>query len=118
MLVSSLSDNLTKPAYRCQYELHRLPGLCKRWQWLTKMLIRHKSNAKGKTARTASGIIVQMNLDVAADNPSEGPNKIVDLTRVRAADGISNADAVDTNLVDGLVDGEEVDEVGTEGVFG
>ena len=71
-----------------------------------------------RKARTHASVIVQVNLNVAADDPTQRPNQIVHLPGVRAADGVRDADAVDANLVDGLVDGEEVDEVGAERVLG
>ena len=58
-----------------------------------------------------------MALDVAADDTSECSDKVIDLTRIRAADSISDADSVDANLVDGSVDGKQVDEVGSERVL-
>ena len=60
---------------------------------------------------------MKVNFNVAADNTTQGSDEIVHLAWVGAADGVSNADAVDADLVDGLVDGEEIDEVGTEGIF-
>jgi len=59
-----------------------------------------------------------MRLDITAHDPSQRPNQIINLSRIRTPDGIGNADTVDTDLVDGAVDGEEVDELGAEGVFG
>lgn len=42
---------------------------------------------------------------------------IVDLAGRSATDCVSNTDTVDTNLVDSAVQGEEVDEIGSEGVL-
>ena len=61
---------------------------------------------------------MQVDLDIAAHNAAKRADKIVDLTRVRASDGISDTNAVNADLVDGLVDREQVDEVGAEGVLG
>lgn len=60
---------------------------------------------------------MQVNLDVASYNSSQRPYKLVNLPWVGTANGISNADSVHTDLVDGLVDREEVDEVGTERIL-
>ena len=66
---------------------------------------------------THSGVVVKVNFDVAADDASKGADEVVDLTGVGASNGIGDTDTVNTNAVDGLVDGEEVDEVGAETVF-
>lgn len=58
-----------------------------------------------------------MNLNIAANDASQRSDKIVNLTWVGATDCIGHTDAVDANLVDRLVDGKQVDEVGTEAVF-
>lgn len=59
-----------------------------------------------------------MRLDITAHNPSQRPNQIIDLSRVRTSDRVCDTDPVHPDLIDGTVDGEEVDEFGTEGVFG
>lgn len=64
-----------------------------------------------------TGVVVEMHLDVARNDTAEGADEVVYLAGVCAADGVSNTDTVDTNAVDRLVDGEEVDEVGPERVF-
>lgn len=61
---------------------------------------------------------MEVDLDVARDDTAESADEVVDLAGVRAADGVRNTDTVNTNAVDRLVDGEEVDKVGPEGVFG
>ena len=61
---------------------------------------------------------MQVDLDIAADDPTKGPHELVHLSWVRTPDCVSNTDTVDTDLVDGLVDAEKVDEVGTEGILG
>ena len=61
---------------------------------------------------------MKVNLNVASYDSAEGANEVVHLTRVRATDGISDTNSVDTNLVDGLVNGEKVDKIGPEGIFG
>ena len=66
---------------------------------------------------SATGIVVEVSLNVTADNTAQDTDKLVDLAGGGAADGISNADTVDTDLVDGGVDGEKVDQVGTERVL-
>ena len=58
-----------------------------------------------------------MDFNVTSDNAPKCPDEIVDLSWVRAAHGVGNTYAVDANLVDGLVDGQKIDEIGTEGVL-
>ena len=64
-----------------------------------------------------TGVVVEVNFDVARYDTTEGADEVVDLARVGAADGVSNTDTVHTNAVDRLVNGEQVDEVGTERIF-
>ena len=66
---------------------------------------------------THSGVVVKVNFDVAADDASKGADKVVDLTRVGASNGIGDTDTVNTNAVDGLVDGEKIHQVGSERIF-
>lgn len=61
---------------------------------------------------------MEVALDVARDDTTEGTDEIVNLTRVGASDSVGDSNTVDTDLVDGAVDGEEVDEVGAEGILG
>ena len=58
-----------------------------------------------------------MNLDVTAHDASERPHQVVHLPGVRTSDGISNTDTIHANFVYSLVDAEEVDEVGSEGIL-
>lgn len=58
-----------------------------------------------------------MRLNVAADDSPERPDELVDLSGVGTSDRVGNSDSVDTNLVDGPVKVEQVDEVGSERVF-
>lgn len=60
---------------------------------------------------------MEVSLDIAADNSAESPDKVVDLAGSSATNGVGNTNAVDANLVDGAVDGEEIDEIGTERVL-
>ena len=67
---------------------------------------------------SASSVVVEVGFDVARHNTAQRPNKIVHLTRGSATYGICDTDAVDANLVNGAIDGEKVDKVTSEGVFG
>lgn len=58
-----------------------------------------------------------MRLNIARDNTPQRPDEVVYLTRVGAPDSVGNTDTVDADLVDGTVNGEQVDEFGPEGVF-
>lgn len=66
----------------------------------------------------ATGIVVEVGLDVAADDTAESADEVIDLAGAGAADSVGDTNAVDANLVDGAVDGEEVDQVGAERVLG
>ena len=46
-----------------------------------------------------------MSLDITADNTSQGPDKLVDLSRVGTSNGVRNTNTVDTDLVNGSVNG-------------
>lgn len=70
-----------------------------------------------RTRLTASRIIVEVALDVAAHDSPQGANEVVHLAGVGAADSIGDSNASDSNLVDGAVDAEEVDEVGAERIL-
>ena len=65
----------------------------------------------------ASSIVVEMGLDITRDDSTKSADEIVDLSRGSTSDGIGNTDTVDTDLVDGGVDGEEVDQVRAERVL-
>jgi hypothetical protein len=56
-------------------------------------------------------VIVEMDLDVARNDTAEGPDQVIDLAGVGAANSVSDADTVDTNLIYSLVDREEIDEI-------
>ena len=62
-------------------------------------------------------VVMKVKLDVTAYDIAKSPDKIIDLAGIRATNGVSDANTVHTDLVDGLVDSEDIDEVGTEGVF-
>jgi hypothetical protein len=59
-----------------------------------------------------------MGLDVAADNSPECPDQIVHLTGVGAAYSVGHTDTVDTDLVDSPVNGQQIDQLGSERVLG
>lgn len=75
------------------------------------------SSRSWKRRLTTSSIVVEMSLDITADDSSKGSDELVDLTRVGASHGISDSDSVHSNLVDGSVEVKEVDQVGSEGVL-
>jgi hypothetical protein len=85
----------------------------------------------------ASGVVVEVGLDVARDDTTESADQVVDLARGSASNSVGNTliiasaslqpggrvllgdtyHTVDTDLVDSLVDAEEIDKVGPEGVL-
>lgn len=65
----------------------------------------------------AASVIVEVGLDVARNDTTERPDEVIDLAGRSAADGISNTDTVDTNLVNGAVERKKVDEVGAERIL-
>jgi hypothetical protein len=50
-----------------------------------------------------------MGLDVTADNTSQCPDEVVNLSGVGTTDSVGNTDSVNTNLVDSPVNGQKVD---------
>jgi hypothetical protein len=64
-----------------------------------------------------TGIIVQVDLNVTTDNTPERPNKFVNLTRVSTSDCIGDSHPIYANLIHGLVNREQVDQVRTERIF-
>ena len=65
----------------------------------------------------AARVVVEVRLDVAADDAAQRAHQLVDLARAGAADRVGDADAVHADLVDGRVDGQQVDQVGAERVL-
>ena len=65
----------------------------------------------------AAGVVVEVRLDVAADDAAQRAHQLVDLARPRAAHGVGDADPVHADLVDGRVDGQQVDQVRAERVL-
>jgi len=65
----------------------------------------------------AASVVVEVSLNVTADNAAEHTDELVDLARGGTADSVGNTDTLDTDLVDGGVDGQEVNQVGTERVL-
>ena len=65
----------------------------------------------------ASGVIVEVCLDVAAHDTTECPDQVVDLSRSGTTNGVRDTDSVHTDLVDSLVDGEQVDQIAAERVL-
>ncbi len=66
---------------------------------------------EGRARPTHSGIIVQVNFNVAADDTAKRSDEVIDLAGIRAPDCVGDTDTVDADLIDGLVDRKEVDEV-------
>ncbi len=65
----------------------------------------------------AARVVVEMRLNVAADDTSQRADQVVHLARCSTAHRVCHADAVHANLIDGLVKREKVDKVGPEGVL-
>ncbi len=51
-----------------------------------------------------AGVIVEMRLDITADDSAQGSDHVIDLSWRSPANGISDADTVHADLVDGGVD--------------
>lgn len=66
----------------------------------------------------AARVVMEMRLDIRADDATERPDKLVHLAGRGNTDGIRDTNAVHANPVDGLVEGQQVDKVGAEGVLG
>ena len=54
---------------------------------------------------------MQVDFDVALDDASKCTHKVIDLAGVSTAYCVRDTDTVDTDLVYGLVNGQEVDKV-------
>lgn len=65
-----------------------------------------------------TSVVVEMTFNVTRDDATKGSDEVVYLTRISATDGIGDTDSVEADLVDGSVDREQVDEFGSERVFG
>lgn len=85
----------------------------------------------------AASVVVEVGLDVAADDAAKSADEVIDLsgscaagvvsvkevdearkTALNLPNGVSNTNSVHTDLVDGAVDGEEVHKVTAERVLG
>lgn len=66
----------------------------------------------------ATAVVVEVGLNVAADDTTERSHEVVHLSWRRAADGVGDADSVDADLVDGAVEGKKINQVGPEAVLG
>lgn len=61
---------------------------------------------------------MEVGLDITADHTPEGPDEVVHLSGVGTSNSVGHTDSVDTDLVDRAVDRQQVDELGSERVFG
>lgn len=59
----------------------------------------------------ASRVVVEVAFDVARDDTTKCPDEVVDLSWRSATNSVCDTDTVDTNLVDSLVEGKEIDKV-------
>lgn len=59
---------------------------------------------KGEIAPTATGIIVEVTLDITADHAPQSPDQLIHLSRVGTSDGICDTYTVHADLVYGAVD--------------
>lgn len=59
---------------------------------------------------TAS-IVVKMSLDIAANHTPQGADEVIDLSWAGASDSVGDTNAVNTDLVDGAVNREKIDEI-------
>ena len=65
----------------------------------------------------AAGVVVAVELDVAAHDAAQRLDQIVDLARVGHAHRVGDAHAVDADLVHRPVDRQQIDQVAAEAVF-
>ena len=65
----------------------------------------------------AASVVVEVRFDVAAYDSAECSDEVVYLTRGCATHRVCYTDSVDADFVNGRVDGEEVNQIGTERVF-
>lgn len=98
---------------------HRLPERSTRWQW-------HSLSRCGNASPTRNQLTPHKNLhlensctyNIAGHDTPQRPYQVVDLPGACATDSVGNTNAVDTNLVHSAVDGQQIDEVGTERILG
>lgn len=64
-----------------------------------------------------TSVVVEVSLDVTANNTTQDTDELVDLAGRGATDGVGDTNTVHANLVDGGVDRQKVNQVGTEGVL-
>ena len=65
-----------------------------------------------------SSVVVEVGLNIARNDTSEGSDEVVHLSWRSASDSISNTHSIYTDLVDSSVDTQKVDQIGSEGVLG
>jgi hypothetical protein len=63
------------------------------------------------------GVIVEVSFNVTANNTSQHTDEFVNLTRRSAADSVGDTNTVNADLVDSGINGQQVNEVRTEGVL-
>ena len=74
-------------------------------------------NSKRYEVLTTSSVVVEVSLDIAADHTSQCSHEIIHLTRVRTSHCVRHTHTVYADLVDGAVDGQQVDQLGPERVL-
>jgi ABC-type transport system substrate-binding protein len=70
------------------------------------------------TSALETGVVVRVELDVAADRPANHRDQVVDLRRRCHPDGVGKTDPIDTGAIDRPIDAEQVVGVGAKGVLG
>ena len=70
-----------------------------------------------RVCNRAASVVVEVSFNVAADHTAKRADQIVNLTWVCNTDSVGNTNAVDTDLVDGLVNAEQVYQIRPERVF-
>ena len=55
---------------------------------------------------THTGVVMQVDFDVTANNSPKSSYQVVDLSRIGTTNGISDTDTIHTDLVNCLIDGE------------
>jgi len=65
----------------------------------------------------AARVVVEVGLNIARNDTTEGTDEVVDLARRSATNSVCDTDTVNTDLVDGTVDGKQIDEIGSERIL-
>lgn len=65
----------------------------------------------------AASVVVKVTFDVTPDNSTKGSDQVIDFTRSRNTNGVRDTNPRYSDLIDGAVDAEQVDEIAPEAIL-